>query len=158
MSKTVVSFKLNDKQVDAMVDHRELLVHVIREQLGQTGTHIGCDTSHCGVCTVDINGKSIKSCTYLAVQANGAEVITIEGLAANGVLHPVQEAFMEEHGLQCGFCTPGMIMRVYRFLQENPDPTDEEIRWELSGNLCRCTGYQNIIKAVKSAAQKLQTA
>jgi len=158
MSKTVVSFKLNDKQVDALVDHRELLVHVIREQLGQTGTHIGCDTSHCGVCTVDINGKSIKSCTYLAVQANGAEVITIEGLAANGVLHPVQEAFMEEHGLQCGFCTPGMIMRVYRFLQENPDPTDEEIRWELSGNLCRCTGYQNIIKAVKSAAQKLQTA
>lgn len=158
MSKTVVSFKLNDKQVDALVDHRELLVHVIREQLGQTGTHIGCDTSHCGVCTVDINGKSIKSCTYLAVQTNGAEVITVEGLAANGVLHPVQEAFMEEHGLQCGFCTPGMIMRVYRFLQENPDPTDEEIRWELSGNLCRCTGYQNIIKAVKSAAQKLQTA
>jgi carbon-monoxide dehydrogenase small subunit len=158
MTKTVVSFTLNGQQIDTLVDNRELLVHVIREQLGQTGTHIGCETSHCGVCTVDINGESIKSCTFLAVQANGAEVMTVEGLAANGELHPVQEAFMEEHGLQCGFCTPGMMMRVYRFLQENPDPSDEEIRWGLSGNLCRCTGYQNIIKAVKLAAQKLQTA
>lgn len=158
MTKTVVSFNLNGQPVDALVDNRELLVHVIREQLGQTGTHIGCDTSHCGVCTVDVNGKSVKSCTFLAVQANGAEVKSVEGLAESGELHPVQEAFMEEHGLQCGFCTPGMMMRVYRFLQENPNPTDEEIRWGISGNLCRCTGYQNIIKAVKSAAKKLQTA
>jgi len=144
--------------VETLVDPRELLVHVIREQLGQTGTHIGCETSHCGACTLDLNGQSVKSCTLLAVQANGGEVLTVEGLAVNGELHPLQQAFMDEHGLQCGFCTPGMIMRAYRFLQENPDPSDEEIRFGMSGNLCRCTGYQNIIKAVKSAAQKLQQA
>ena len=158
MAKTHISFTLNGLQVDTLVDPRELLVHVIREQLSLTGTHIGCETSHCGVCTVDLNGQSVKSCTVLAVQADGGEVMTVEGLAMNGELHPVQEAFMQEHGLQCGFCTPGMLIRAYRFLQENPDPTDEEIRWGMSGNLCRCTGYQNIIKAVKSAAQKMQTA
>jgi carbon-monoxide dehydrogenase small subunit len=157
MAKTHIAFTLNGQRVETLVDARELLVHVIREQLGQTGTHIGCETSHCGACTVDLNGQSVKSCTLLAVQANGAEVLTVEGLAVNGELHPVQQAFMEEHGLQCGFCTPGMIVRAYRFLQENPDPSDEDIRLGLSGNLCRCTGYQNIIKAVKSAASKLQT-
>jgi carbon-monoxide dehydrogenase small subunit len=158
MAKTHIAFTLNGQPVETLVDARELLVHVIREQLAQTGTHIGCETSHCGACTVDLNGQSVKSCTVLAVQANGADVLTVEGLAVNGELHPVQQAFMDEHGLQCGFCTPGMIVRAYRFLQENPDPSDEDIRLGLSGNLCRCTGYQNIIKAVKSAASKLQTA
>jgi carbon-monoxide dehydrogenase small subunit len=158
MAKIPVSFTLNGQPVETLVDSRELLVHVIREQLGQTGTHIGCETSHCGACTVDLNGQSVKSCTLLAVQAAGAEVVTVEGLAANGELHPVQLAFMEEHGLQCGFCTPGMIMRTYRLLQDNPDPSEDEIRYGLSGNLCRCTGYQNIIKAVKTAAGKLQAA
>ncbi len=158
MAKTHIAFTLNGQAVETLVDARELLVHVIREQLGQTGTHIGCETSHCGACTVDLNGQSVKSCTLLAVQANGAQVLTVEGLAKNGELHPVQQAFMEEHGLQCGFCTPGMLMRAYRFLQENPDPSDAQIRSGLAGNLCRCTGYQNIIKAVKSAAKKLQTA
>ena len=157
MAKKHISFKLNGQQVDVLVEPRELLVHVLREQLGLTGTHIGCETSHCGVCTVDLNGESVKSCTILAMQADGGDVMTVEGLA-NGALHPVQEAFMEEHGLQCGFCTPGMLIRAYRFLQENPNPTEEEFRWGMSGNLCRCTGYQNIIKAVKSAAAKMQSA
>ncbi len=158
MAKTHVSFTLNGQPVDVLVEPRELLVHVIREQLALTGTHIGCETSHCGACTVDLNGQSVKSCTVLAVQANGGEVMTVEGLATNGELHPLQEAFVQEHGLQCGFCTPGMLIRAYRFLQENPEPTDDEIRLGMSGNLCRCTGYQNIIKAVKSAAEKMQTA
>jgi carbon-monoxide dehydrogenase small subunit len=158
MAKKHISFKLNGQQVDVLVEPRELLVHVIREQLGQTGTHIGCETTHCGLCTVDLNGDSVKACTILAIQADGAEVMTVEGLATNGELHPLQEAFMQEHGLQCGFCTPGMLIRAYRFLQENPNPTDEEIRWGMSGNLCRCTGYQNIIKAVKAAAEKMQSA
>ncbi|MGB5564191.1 MAG: (2Fe-2S)-binding protein [Sedimenticolaceae bacterium] len=158
MTKQHISFKLNGQQVDALVEPRELLVHTLREQLSQTGTHIGCETSHCGVCTVDLNGDSVKSCTILSVQANGGEVLTVEGLADAEGLNAVQEAFIEEHGLQCGFCTPGMLVRAHRFLQENPDPTEEEIRWGMSGNLCRCTGYQNIIKAVKSAAQKLQQA
>lgn len=157
MAKTHIQFKLNDQEVEALVEPRELLIHVIREQLGQTGSHIGCETSHCGVCTVDLNGESLKSCTILAVQANGGEVTTVEGLAQNGELHPIQEAFMTEHGLQCGFCTPGMMMRAYRFLQENPNPTEDEIRYGMSGNLCRCTGYQNIIKAVQVAAQKMQS-
>jgi carbon-monoxide dehydrogenase small subunit len=155
MAKTHLNFTLNGQSVDVLVEPRELLVHVLREQLQLTGTHIGCETSHCGACTVDVNGKSVKSCTFLAVQAQGAEVVTVEGLAENGELHPVQEAFMEEHGLQCGFCTPGMLMRSYRFLQENPNPTEEEIRWGMSGNLCRCTGYQNIIKSVKKAADTI---
>jgi len=158
MAKKHISFKLNGQQVDVLVEPRELLVHVIREQLGQTGTHIGCETTHCGVCTVDLNGDSVKACTILAMQADGGDVMTVEGLATNGEIHPLQEAFMQEHGLQCGFCTPGMLIRAYRFLQENPNPTDEEIRWGMSGNLCRCTGYQNIIKAVKSAAEKMQSA
>lgn len=155
MAKKHITFTLNGQQVETLVEPRELLIHVLREQLGQTGSHIGCDTSHCGVCTVDLNGASIKSCTLLAVQADGCEVITVEGLAKDGKLHPVQEGFIQEHGLQCGFCTPGMLMRAYRFLQENPNPNEEEIRWGLSGNLCRCTGYQNIIKAVQYAANKL---
>ncbi|MDD9817080.1 MAG: (2Fe-2S)-binding protein [Gammaproteobacteria bacterium] len=158
MKKTAISFRLNGQQVDALVEPRELLIHVLREQLAQTGSHIGCETSHCGACTVDLNGDSVKSCTVLAVQANGGEVMTVEGLTDNGELHPVQEGFMQEHGLQCGFCTPGMLMRAYRFLKEHPNPTDEEIRFGMAGNLCRCTGYQNIVKAVKYAADKLQAA
>lgn len=158
MAKKHIAFTLNGQPVEALVEPRELLIHVIREQFNQTGSHIGCDTSHCGACTVDLNGRSVKSCTVLAVQADGAEVLTVEGLAQNGELHPVQEGFMQEHGLQCGFCTPGMIMRAYRLLQENPDPTEEEIRYGMSGNLCRCTGYQNIIKAVRYAARKMQAA
>lgn len=158
MAKHHISFNLNGKAVEALVEPRELLVHTIRENIQLTGTHIGCETSHCGVCTVDLNGKSVKSCTLLAVQADGGDVITVEGLAGAEGLHAVQQAFVEEHGLQCGFCTPAMLVRAYRFLQDNPDPTEEEIRWGMSGNLCRCTGYQNIIKAVQSAAKKLQQA
>ncbi|MDJ0833691.1 MAG: (2Fe-2S)-binding protein [Gammaproteobacteria bacterium] len=155
MAKQHISFSLNGEQIDALVEPRELLVHTLRETLNLTGTHIGCETSHCGVCTVDLNGVSVKSCTVLAMQAHEGEVTTVEGLA-NGELHAVQQAFIEEHGLQCGFCTPGMLMRAQRLLQENPDPSEEEIRWGMAGNLCRCTGYQNIIKAVQSAAKKLQ--
>jgi aerobic carbon-monoxide dehydrogenase small subunit len=154
-AKTAIVFTLNGEQVEALVDARTLLVHLLRDQLRLTGTHIGCETSHCGACTVDFNGQSVKSCTILAVQANGGEVMTVEGLAKNGTLHPVQEGFMQEHGLQCGYCTPGMLMRTYRLLQENPRPSEEQIRWGLSGNLCRCTGYQNIVKAVQYAADKL---
>lgn len=156
MAKTAIELTLNGQKVETLVEPRELLIHVIREQLGQTGSHIGCETSHCGACTVDLNGKSLKSCTLLAVQANGGEVITVEGLSQNGELHPLQDAFVEDHGLQCGFCTPGMLVRAYRFLKENPDPTEEEIRYGMAGNLCRCTGYQNIIKAVQSAARRMQ--
>lgn len=156
MAKQQISFTLNGQQVDVLAEPRELLIHVLREQLLLTGAHIGCETSHCGACTVDIDGESVKSCTLLAVQANGSDVLTVEGLAGADGLHAVQEAFMEEHGLQCGFCTPGMMLRTYRFLQENPDPSEDEIRMGMSGNLCRCTGYQNIIKAVQNAAQKLQ--
>ncbi len=158
MAKQHITFNLNGRQVDALVEPRELLVHTIRESLGETGTHIGCETSHCGVCTVDLNGASVKACTVLAVQANGGDVTTVEGLAGAEGLHAVQTAFIEEHGLQCGFCTPGMLVRAHRLLQENPNPTEEEIRYQMAGNLCRCTGYQNIIKAVQSAAQKLQQA
>ncbi len=152
MSKTQVSFNLNGQPVEVLVEPRELLIHVLREQLQQTGSHIGCETSHCGACTVDFNGESVKSCTLLAVQAQGAEVMTVEGLVVNGELHPLQQAFMDEHGLQCGYCTPGMLMRSYRFLQENPDPSEQEIREGMSGNLCRCTGYQNIVKSIQKAA------
>ncbi len=158
MSKIQVSFKLNGKDVDVLVEPRDLLIHVLREQLQSTGSHIGCETSHCGACTVDIDGESIKSCTVLAVQAQGAELITVEGLAQNGELHPLQQAFMDEHGLQCGFCTPGMLVRGYRFLQENPDPSEDEIRYAMAGNLCRCTGYQNIIKSIQKAAVDMKTA
>ena len=156
MAKQIVKMTLNGQQVEQLVDGRTLLVHFLREQMNLTGAHIGCETSQCGACTVDIDGESVKACTHLAVQCDGSDVKTVEGLAENGVLHPVQEAFYEEHGLQCGYCTPGMLMRSYRFLQENPNPTEDEIRTGISGNLCRCTGYQNIIKAVQSAATKLQ--
>jgi len=155
MARTHISFILNGQPVEALVEPRELLIHTLREQLDLTGSHIGCETSHCGACTVDFNGQSVKSCTVLAVQADGATVVTVEGLARDGQLHPLQEGFMQEHGLQCGFCTPGMLMRAYRLLQENPNPTEEEIRYGLAGNLCRCTGYQNIVKAVQYAAKKL---
>jgi len=157
MAKQAISFTLNGSPVDVLAEPRQLLVHVLREQLGQTGTHIGCETSHCGACTVDLNGRSVKSCTVLAVQAEGGEVVTVEGLATNGELHPLQNAFLQDHGLQCGYCTPGMLVRAFRFLQENPDPTDEEIRMGMSGNLCRCTGYQNIVKAVRNAAAEMRT-
>jgi carbon-monoxide dehydrogenase small subunit len=157
MAKKHITFTLNGEQVETLVEPRELLIHVIREQLQQTGSHIGCETSHCGACTVDMNGESLKACTILAVQADGADLLTVEGLAAGGELHPLQEGFMQEHGLQCGYCTPGMLMRAYRLLQENPNPSEEEIRHGMAGNLCRCTGYQNIIKAVRYAAEKMQT-
>jgi aerobic carbon-monoxide dehydrogenase small subunit len=156
MTKKLVSLKLNGKTVEKAVEPRTLLVHFLREDCHLTGAHIGCETSHCGACTVDIDGQSVKSCTHLAVQCEGAEVLTVEGLAQGAVLHAVQEGFYKEHGLQCGFCTPGMLMRAYRFLQENPSPNEEEIRRGMSGNLCRCTGYQNIVKAVQYAAAKLQ--
>ena len=154
MGKMHLKMTVNGKDVEALAEPRTLLIHFLREEQGLTGPHIGCETSHCGACTVDMNGQSVKSCTVFAAQANGAEITTIEGMAAaDGTLHPLQEAFREHHGLQCGFCTPGMITRAYRLLQENPDPSDDEIRSGLSGNLCRCTGYQNIIRAVKAAAQ-----
>ncbi|MGE5320318.1 MAG: 2Fe-2S iron-sulfur cluster-binding protein [Hyphomicrobiaceae bacterium] len=156
MSKQTIRVKVNGQQLEKAVEPRTLLVHFLREALDLTGTHIGCETSHCGACTVDLDGRSVKSCTVLAVQCDGSEVLTVEGLAQNGVLHAVQEAFYLEHGLQCGFCTPGMLMRAYRFLQENPDPTEEQVREGMSGNLCRCTGYQNIIKAVLHAAATLR--
>lgn len=156
MSKHIVSMSVNGRKVEEAVESRTLLVHFLREKLNLTGTHIGCDTSHCGVCTVDVDGKSIKSCTHLAVQCEGSDVKTVEGLASGPALHAVQDAFYKEHGLQCGFCTPGMLMRAYRFLQDNPNPTEEEVRAGMAGNLCRCTGYQNIVKAVLTAAKTLQ--
>jgi carbon-monoxide dehydrogenase small subunit len=156
MAKTAITLKVNGKTVEALVEPRTLLIHFLREQLSLTGPHIGCETSHCGACTVDLDGKSVKSCTMFAVQANGADVLTIEGMAAaDGTLHVLQEAFREMHGLQCGFCTPGMIVRAHRLLQENGNPSDAEIRLGISGNLCRCTGYQNIVKAVQYAAAKI---
>ena len=150
-----VSFTLNGKSVQVMVEPRELLIHTLREKLQHTGPHIGCETSHCGACTVDIDAMSVKSCTVLTVQCEGADVLTIEGLERNGQLHALQEAFSQDHALQCGYCTPGMITRAYRLLQENPQPTEQEIRYWMAGNLCRCTGYQNIVKAVQTAAAKL---
>jgi len=156
MAKTAIKLKLNGNEVEALVEPRTLLIHFLREQADLTGPHIGCETTHCGACTVDLDGRSVKSCTVFAVQADGAEILTIEGMARpDGSLHPIQAAFLQEHGLQCGFCTPGMIMRTHRLLQENPNPTDDEIRMGLSGNICRCTGYQNIVKAVQSAAGQL---
>lgn len=156
MSKKLITVNVNGRQYEKAVEPRTLLIHFLREELNLTGAHIGCETSHCGACTVDIDGRSVKSCTHLAVQCDGSDVLTVEGLADKGVLHAVQEGFYKEHGLQCGFCTPGMLMRAYRFLQENPNPSEAEIRMGMSGNLCRCTGYQNIVKAVQYAAKKLQ--
>ena len=159
MPKINVAMTINGKAVSAEVEPRTLLIHFLRENLSLTGPHIGCDTTHCGVCTIDVDGRSVKSCTMFAVQAQGAEVLTIEGMAsADGKLHPLQEGFREMHGLQCGYCTPGMIMRAHRLLKENPNPTEAEIRLGVSGNLCRCTGYQNIVKAIQYAATKLQGA
>jgi carbon-monoxide dehydrogenase small subunit len=159
MAKSQVEMTVNGKSVEALVEPRTLLVHFLREHLNLTGSHIGCETSHCGACTVDLDGKSVKSCTMFAVQANGANIRTIEGIAnPDGTLHAIQEGFREMHGLQCGFCTPGMIIRVYRLLQENKNPTEEEIRFGIAGNLCRCTGYQNIVKAIQFAAAKLNDA
>ena len=152
-----VQVTVNGVKHEADIPARMLLVHLIREVLNLTGTHIGCDTTNCGACTVVLNGKAVKSCTVLAVQADGGEILTVEGLAQNGKLHPIQEGFWEKHGLQCGFCTPGMMMTSYALLKNNPNPTEEEIRWGISGNLCRCTGYVNIVKAIQYASEKLQT-
>ncbi|MFN8470602.1 MAG: (2Fe-2S)-binding protein [Anaerolineae bacterium] len=149
-----ITLSVNGKQYTSEVEPRLLLVHYLRDVLGLTGTHVGCDTSQCGACTVLVNGESVKSCTILAVQADGASVTTIEGLAKDGKLHPLQEGFWEMHGLQCGFCTPGMIMSAVDLLQRNPNPTEEEIREGLEGNICRCTGYHNIVRAVQYAAKQ----
>jgi carbon-monoxide dehydrogenase small subunit len=150
-----VEVTVNDEARSATVEPRLLLVHFLRENLGLTGTHIGCDTSSCGACTVLLDGVPVKSCTLFAVQASGKAVTTVEGLLEGGELHPIQQAFSEEHGLQCGFCTPGMMLTSVALLADNPSPTDKEIRWALSGNICRCTGYQNIVKAVQHAAARL---
>ena len=153
--KQTVQVKVNGREREASVEPRTLLVHFIRDYLRLTGTHVGCDTSNCGACTVVLDGKNVKSCTMFAVQADGSELLTVEGLINDGQWHPLQEGFKQEHGLQCGFCTPGMLMSTYALLQRNPKPTEEEIRWGISGNLCRCTGYQNIVKAVRYAAGKM---
>ena len=154
MSRTVpVRFHVNGVEHSLEVEPRLLLVHALREHLGLTGTHVGCDTSNCGACTVHLDGKAVKSCTMFAVQVEGASVTTIEGMAQNGELHPLQEAFWNDHALQCGYCTPGMIMAAAGLLDENPDPTEKEVRHALEGNLCRCTGYHNIVKAVLDAAK-----
>ena len=151
----LVKMTINGEKYEADVEPRLLLVHLIREVLRLTGTHIGCDTTHCGACTVLMNGRPVKSCTLFAVQAQGKELMTVEGLEQNGKLHPLQEGFMAEHGLQCGYCTPGMLMTSYAFLKTHPSPSEDEIRWAISGNLCRCTGYVNIVKAVQYAAVKI---
>jgi carbon-monoxide dehydrogenase small subunit len=157
MAKRLISLTVNGDKVEGAVDDRTLLIHFLREDLALKGAHIGCDTSHCGACTVDMDGRSVKSCTIFAVQAEGAQIRTIEGMAnGDGSLHALQDAFRNEHGLQCGYCTPGMIMRAYRLLQENPRPTDAEIRMGISGNLCRCTGYQNIVNAIRTAADAMK--
>ena len=156
MSKHTVNIEINGSNITREVDSRMLLIHFIREELQMTGTHIGCDTSSCGACTVLMDGRSIKSCTLFTIQANEKSLTTIEGLESEGKLHPLQEGFHEEHGLQCGFCTPGMIMRAVEILEKNPNPTEEEIRWGISGNLCRCTGYVNIVKSIQYAAEKMQ--
>ena len=147
-----ISVTVNGRRYQEEVEPRLLLVDFLREVLGLTGSHVGCDTSGCGACTIIVNGKAVKSCTLLAVQADGADVTTIEGLASNGELHPLQQSFHDEHGLQCGFCTPGMIMAAWQLLERNPDPSDEDIRHALEGNFCRCTGYENIVKSVRAAA------
>lgn len=154
--KKEITVTINGEKHTATVEPRTLLVHLIREHLRLTGTHIGCDTSNCGACTILVNGKSIKSCTMLAIQADGKEIITVEGLATTEGLHPIQEGFKENHGLHCGYCTPGMMMRAVELLANNPNPTEEEIRWGISGNLCRCTGYNNIVKAIQYAGAKMR--
>jgi carbon-monoxide dehydrogenase small subunit len=159
MAKIHVTMKVNGAEVEGLVEPRTLLVHFLRETLLLTGTHIGCETTHCGACTVDLDGTSVKSCTVFAVQANGAEIATIEGMAnPDGTLSALQEGFRMMHGLQCGYCTPGMIVRAHRLLKENPNPDEAEIRFGISGNLCRCTGYQNIVRAIQYAAAKINGA
>jgi aerobic carbon-monoxide dehydrogenase small subunit len=153
-----ITVTVNGEERSAEVEPRLLLVHFLREKLRLTGTHIGCDTTHCGACTVLVEGTPVKSCTMLAVQADGQQVTTVEGLLTAGALHPIQAAFKEEHGLQCGFCTPGMMLTSIALLKDNPDPSDDDIRWALSGNICRCTGYMNIVKAVKTAAVQMKAA
>lgn len=157
MSKHHISLVVNGKKVEADVEPRMLLVYFIRDVLGLTGTHVGCDTANCGACTVLLDGKAVKSCNIFAVQADGKELLTIEGLAKNGQLHFIQQAFWEKHGLQCGYCTPGMIMTSYWFLNRNPNPTEEEIRNAISGNLCRCTGYVKIVEAIQYAAELMRS-
>lgn len=158
MSKHTITLTVNGTAVTKEVEARTLLVHFIREDLDLTGTHIGCDTTSCGACTVMLNGRTVKSCTVFAVQANGGAVETIEGVANGATLHPLQEGFWEKHGLQCGYCTPGMIMSAKHLLANNPNPTEEEIRWGISGNLCRCTGYNKIVEAIQYAAAKMAAA
>ena len=153
MATQSITVNVNGRDYTAEVEPRLLLVHFIRDVIRQTGTHVGCDTSNCGACTVVLDGKTVKSCTMFAVQADGKKLKTVEGLATNGALHPIQEAFKECHGLQCGFCTPGMMLSAVNLLERNPKPSEEEIRWGISGNLCRCTGYQNIIKAGEKMAK-----
>jgi len=156
MDKVAIKVNVNGVDHAAEIEPRLLLVHFLRENLRLTGTHIGCDTSHCGACTVVMDGRAIKSCTAFAVQADGRKILTVEGLEQDGKLHPLQDGFFQEHGLQCGYCTPGMLMTGYAFLGENQNPTDDEIRHAISGNLCRCTGYVNIVKAYQYAAQKMR--
>lgn len=156
--KKTINFKLNGTDYTQEIEPRTLLVHLIRENLTLTGTHIGCDTTSCGACTILINGRSAKSCTILAVQVDGKEITTVEGLASAEGLHPIQEGFKENHGLHCGFCTPGMMLRAVELLKKNPNPSEDEIRWGISGNLCRCTGYNNIVKAIQYASAKIRGA
>ncbi len=158
MGKQIITLTVNGEKHEVAAEPRELLVHTLRETLNLRGPHVGCETSHCGACTVDIDGKSVKSCTMFAAQADGAEITTIEGIATPDGMHVLQEMFREHHGLQCGYCTPGMITRAYRLLQENPNPTEEEVRFGIAGNLCRCTGYQNIVKAILAAAAEMNAA
>ena len=158
MTKQIVTMTVNGEKKEVLAEPRELLIYVLREKMGMTGPHVGCETSHCGACTVEIDGKSVKSCTMFAAQAQGAEITTIEGLGNPDDLHVLQENFKEHHGLQCGYCTPGMITRAHRLLQENPSPTEEEVRFGIAGNICRCTGYQNIVKSILSAAAELNAA
>ena len=155
MSKMHLKLTVNGQAVETLAEPRELLIHVLRERLDITGPHIGCETSHCGACTVDMDGRSVKACTVFAAQAQGAEITTVEGLAGPDGMHVLQEMFREHHGLQCGYCTPGMITRAWRLLQETPRPTEEEVRFGMAGNLCRCTGYQNIVKAILAASDAM---
>ncbi len=158
MTKQIIKMTVNGAEQEVLAEPRELLIYVLREKMGMTGPHVGCETSHCGACTVELDGKSVKSCTMFAVQAQGANITTIEGLGTPDALHVLQENFKEHHGLQCGYCTPGMITRAHRLLLENPNPTEEEIRFGIAGNICRCTGYQNIVKSIQSAAAEMNAA
>lgn len=157
-NKMHIKLKVNGADQEFLAEPRELLIYALRERLNITGPHVGCETSHCGACTVTLNGKSIKSCTIFVAQANGAEITTVEGLGGPDSLHVLQESFREHHGLQCGFCTPGMITRAAKLLEENPTPTEEEVRFGMAGNICRCTGYQNIVKSILAAASEINSA